>query len=271
MVTRILCAVLVTATACTFPEQPLPAGNREVVVHSILDPSRRYQLVTLSMTDGAQEVQQELDEATVSITAPDGTVMTAQQDSARDPNGKAINALPDYRVDLQTLGMSLVPGGTYKLRVVVRSGAIITGETTIPDATPAPLPPATSFNRRQDTLRLNWSHVPGARTYDVQVWSGVQFVTEPNYTYYNFASLRYSAFADTSITLAGTAHDWTDSEIFGENTNTRVVVYAVDDNYYEYYRLLGDPFIGAAPTRLVGGFGVFGAIVPLVQRQLTVK
>ena len=265
MVRRIGLALVIAAGACTFPEQPLPPGERQVVVHAILDPSQRYQLVNLSMTDGTVQGPDDVFGADVRITTPDGTELTARQDTIRDQNGKFVYTRPLYRIDLQTLGVALQPGGTYQLRVQTAAGDVITGETTIPTADPAPLPAPVSFVRQRDTLRLSWPPVAGARTYEAQVWT-----VQSNYY---FARLEYTAFFDSTLTLAGTAKTWNDNDVFPANQSAtvRVTVYAVDDNYYQYYRLLGDPYIGAAPSRLQGGVGVFGAVVPVAQRQLTIK
>jgi len=269
MVRRLVLA-LVAATACTFPEKPLPPGERQFVVHAVLDASQRYQLVNLAMTEGVQFNPQELDDAAVSITTPDGTTLFARQDTVRDATGKFLGTWPDYRIDLQGAGVSLQPGGTYQLRVVTRSGEIVTGQTTIPTSTPVAAEGPTDFHRLSDTLRLSWPRVPGARTYQVQAWVTRGPSTPNPYTYRS-----YDAFADTSITLAGTMKRWNDEDVFpprsGAGFRVRVYVYAVDDNYYEYYRLLGDPFVGAAPGHLKGGLGVFGAIVPVIQRELIMR
>jgi hypothetical protein len=267
MVKRLGLIGCLAVAACSFPEQPLPPGERLVVVHAVLDPSQRYQLINLSMSDGREDELSQLLDATVKLTTPDGVELVARQDTIRDQNGKFLHTRPLYRIDLQSAGTSLVPGGTYTLNVQTIVGDIITGQTTIPSASPASLPPATEFVRKRDTVRLSWSPVPGARTYEVQVWS------TQTYQQYTFTRLQYTAFRDTTLSLAGTAKDWEDGDVFPNDpyTTARVIVYAVDDNYYHYYRRLGDPFIGAAPSRLTGGVGVFGAIVPILQRQLTLK
>jgi hypothetical protein len=267
MVKRLALIGCLALGACSFPEQPLPPGERQVVVHAVLDPSQRYQLINLSMSDGRQAESDEVLNASVNLTTPDGIELTARQDTIRDQNGKFLHTRPLYRIDLQSTGVSLVPGGKYALRVQTTVGDVITGETTIPSAAPAALPPATDFVRNRDTVKLAWGPVPGALTYEVQVWS------TQTYQQYSYTRLEYTAFRDSTLSLAGTAKDWEDNDVFPNDpfTTARVIIYAVDDNYYHYYRRLGDPFIGAAPSRLTGGVGVFGAIVPILQKQLTLK
>ena len=274
MVTRIGMAIAILLCACTFPEQPLPPGVRMYVVHAVLDPSRRYQVVSLSTTDGPRLDPRDIAGTTVSVIMPDGTPLVARQDSSRDTTGKAIAPLATFRIDLQAAGVALVPGQTYELRVGIPNTDVITGETTIPNAAPAPMPALADFDKLRDTVRLSWTKAEGARTYEVQVWWSQTYTYYGTYTY---TDLRYSAYADSSVTLAGTAKNWTNDDIFptptGRNTDvtTRVQVFAVDDNYYEYYRLLGDPFVGAAPSHLKGALGVFGSVVPVAQQQLKVR
>jgi hypothetical protein len=265
-------AMLALLAACTL-EEPIPPGETFVVVHAVLDPSKSVQVVNLEMTEGAKVSQTYLDRADVKLTLPDGRVLTARQDSVRDSTGKFLGTLPDYRIDLATAGATLVQGGTYKLRVATQAGDVVTGETTIPSAAPVTPSAATNFFRLVDTLRLSWSAVPGARTFEVQVWSKEVF----DYcgSFCTFAHLQYTSFRDSSIALAGTAK-YFDDDVFpraqtSSGTHSYVYVLAVDDNYYAYYRQLGDPFRGAAPTRLEGGIGVFGSVVPVIQRELIVK
>ena len=272
MVRRLPLLVLLAAGACTFPEQSLPPGERAIVVHAVLDPTHSLQTINLSMTDGSEVTPGAFDQADVSITTPDGTRYTARQDSLRDSTGKLIVTRPLYRAALP----ALVPGGTYQLRFQDRFGAVITGQTTVPSATPTSSVESRDFARLSDTLKLSWNRVPGARTYEVQVWVTEMF-DGGSQGKFGFIRLQYTAFRDSSLTLAGTARTADDDDIFprvlakNHTVTASVFVYAVDDNYYQYYRLLGDPFIGAAPSRLTGGLGVFGAIVPIEKLVLTVK
>ena len=264
---KIALSSLLAVAACSFPEQPLPLGEPQVVVHATLDPSTRYQIVMLSLTDGFRAREGDLTGADVSVVTPAGSTLTAQEDSARDYFGKSF-PVPQYRIDLQAAGVTLVPGGTYQLRIATRLGDTITGETTIPSVTPAAVAATTDFRRLRDTLRLSWAPVAGARSYQAQVWV-TESVGAPDPFMYSHRS--YSVFVDTSLTLAGTARSFDDNEVFPYPGLVRVYVYAVDVNYYEYYRRFADPFGPAAPSRLQGGLGVFGSIVPVARRPLTIK
>jgi hypothetical protein len=270
MVRRLALIGCIAVAACSFPEQPLPPGERQIVVHAVLDPSQRYQLINLSMSDGRESESAAVHQATVTITTPNGVELTARQDTIRDQNGQFLLTRPLYRIDLQEAGVSLMPAGTYSLRVQTTVGDVITGETTIPSATPTSSAQTGEFLRQRDTLQVSWSPVPGARVYEAQVWTVWSYQQQ-----HSFTRLQYTAFRDSTLSLAGTAKDWEDNDIFPYDPyatiTARVFIYAVDDNYYHYYRRLGDPFIGAAPSRLKGGVGVFGSIVPIVLRVLTVK
>jgi hypothetical protein len=208
--------------------------------------------------------------AVVSNTTPTGVVLVGQPDSVKYPtaNGTVTTAVPRYRIDLQTAGVALQPGGTYQLKVSNVPGDEITGTTTIPTATPGAAPTLTPFSQATDTLRLSWSAVPGAWTYEVQVWraNGNPFPGQEQ-----SGNLTHSVFADTSVVIGGRAKAIDSDDIFPWHSTTSVYVYAVDRNYYEYYRLLGDPLSGSAPSRLSGGLGVFASAVPIVLRKLDIR
>lgn len=268
MVTRFVALVaLLGIGACTFPEVPLPPGEQHILVHAILDPSSRIQVIELSSTHGDDAFARDADSAMVVVTTPAGQELVARQDSViKDPAGNRY-PLPLYFIHLDEYAANLIPGGTYQLRIVTRKGVIITGTTTIPLATPAALETTTNFFlRKTDTLRVSWPKVSGATTYEAQIWTE-QRVSNT----YTYRSLNHTRFVADSLTLAGTAKNLDNGDVFPTNTTVRLEVLAVDRNYYDYYRDLGDIFAGAAPSHLTGGIGVFGAIVPIVQRKFDVR
>ena len=73
------------------------------------------------------------------------------------------------------------------------------------------------------------------------------------------------------MTIAGTARTLDDDPVFASGFRAVVVVSAVDDNYYTYFRTTVDPFAGAPPSKLTGALGVFGSIAPVVIRQYDVR
>ena len=266
MVKHLALIALSGMVACTVPEEPLPPGDARIVVHAILDPSRSAQVVELRATDGSPLKSADLDSAVVVITLPDGTDLVAKQDAdTTDPYYDFYELVEaTYRIDLQAAGVQLVPGETYALRITARNGDIITGTTTIPTANPSALAGQGSFDRDRDTLQLSWDAVGGARAYELQVW---RTFTQ----YYSGRYLTYSAFVSDSVRLAGTARSAQEDEVFMQGSQASVFLFAVDANYYEYYRVVGDPYVGAAPSRLQGGLGLFGSIVPIVRRELLIQ
>ena len=81
----------------------------------------------------------------------------------------------------------------------------------------------------------------------------------------------FETFAESTFAIAGDGRTFFDEPLFVPSQTTHVTVSAVDRNYYEYYRTLSDPFAGAPPSRLEGGYGVFGSLVELTIRSLNVR
>lgn len=264
---RLAILAILCLAACTVPEDPLPPSERRLIVHAVLDPASRVQMIELSATHGRNSLLDDIEGATVVVMTPDGTPLVARRDETRESEYGHSYTPPIWRLDLVAHGIDLIPGGTYQLRVETRVGDVVTGTTTIPQASPASMVKSTDFFlRERDTLRLSWPAVSGARTYDALIYASYQFsATE------SFKSLTYQRFAETSLTVPGTARSLDSDIVFSQNTNAIVVVLAVDVNYYEYYRLHGDPFIGAPPSRLSGGLGVFGSVVPILIREFPVR
>jgi hypothetical protein len=162
------------ALGCTIPDQPIAPSGEQVVVHAILDPGSRVQLVLVerARTGDRNAVAcgqsgSGIGGADVSITTPSGVVMRGVEDTTHLLFG-CLERL--YRVPLDAYGMSLTPGGTYGLRVRTPSGQEVTGSTTIPDASlTVPEPPAEPFSFLRDTLRLQWIGARGAAGYEVRV------------------------------------------------------------------------------------------------------
>jgi hypothetical protein len=176
-----------------------------------------------------------------------------------------------YRFELS--GIFLRPGGTYVLKVSARIPGLVgpngepvfqeaSGTTTIPQAElPGDVVQFNAFYRSRDTLRLEWPRVPGAKSYQVAIRS--EFTSHGA----TFAYETHTQFADTSVTIAGTARTLENNPVFRDGTSATVVVAAVDENYYEYYHPTVDPFAGAPPSRLTGALGFFGSVAPLLFRR----
>jgi hypothetical protein len=232
-------AALVFAGGCQ-TTTPLESATSTIVVHSVLNASQDDQLVEVLRTTNGFAYGSFVDSALVTITGPDGVAMT----------GVTQPGTTTYHVSLSSYHKALVAGGTYHLRVRLKTGEEVTGTTIIPNAqpssaTPSPVP----FNDATDTLRLSWSAVQGATSYEVRVESGTHV---------------YALFADTSVALPGTLRTLEGTIVFTRGAVNTVIVSAVDAAYYEYYRTNSDGFTGAAVQgNLSGAEGVFGSIVVL--------
>jgi hypothetical protein len=255
----LMLAVSVGATACSETTALSPNVNM-LVVHAVLDPGVRHQLIVVQTTTGAVEAQRQVTGAVVTIAAPDGRTFTAVE--RRDTTAvTACCAFPTvttiYDVDVGSAG--LIPGGTYQLRVVALGGRTVTGRTTIPNAVPSTAPaPALTIDRTRDTVSLQWPRVAGARSYQVFIRSTAD---------------TYTLFADTSVALPGTLEGIDGHPVaFVKGLTHQLEVIAVDENYFDYYRRASDLFTGAGLImHLDGGVGVFASAVTVVTRTIVVK
>jgi hypothetical protein len=252
-------AVSAGATACSETTALRPSANT-LVVHAVLDPGVRHQLIVVQTTTGAVAAQRQVTGAVVTIATPDGRTLTAveRRDTAAVTACCAFPAVTTiYDVDVGSAG--LIPGGTYHLRVVEPNGRTVTGRTTIPNAVPATAPaPMLTIDRMRDTVSLQWPRVPGARSYQVFVRSTAD---------------SYNVFADTSVALPGTAEDIDGHPVaFVSGLTHQLAVIAVDENYFDYYRRTADVFTGTGlAMHLDGGIGVFGSVVTVAARTIVVK
>ncbi|HXT14396.1 MAG TPA: DUF4249 family protein [Gemmatimonadaceae bacterium] len=259
--------VAASSLAACVEKSPTEPAAHALVVHAVLDASARDQYVVVQSTNGATASATGVTGAVVTLSLPDGRNVRAaeERDSVHAiASFDAPRLTTIYHFSLDQLGFTVVPGATYQLRVAVPDGRVVTGQTTVPSTTPVTTPESSQpFTLLRDTLRLSWSRVSGARSYEVSVVS----VRGPT-----------AIFADTSIALTGQSSNMFGDDLFpfvgtpGQGTPYRVIVSAVDGNYYDYYRRSSDFFSGAGVIEhLDGALGVFGSLVPIVSKQLAVK
>ncbi|HZI43559.1 MAG TPA: DUF4249 family protein [Gemmatimonadaceae bacterium] len=251
--------MLMAAAACTNFENPTAPGPPQLVVHSILDTrfDKIVVLVARARTGVPRAVRgigedDPISDATVTVRAPNGTVMVVRNDIAPGATyGPGI-----YALNPSDSGVRLSDGGTYALHILTKTGEEVSGTTTIPE------PPALQqlaqrlFLRARDTLRLSWPQIAGARSYEFVI--GYQ------------DDVYYRVFTDTNLSLPGTAVTILGDPVFPGGPS-QFFVEAVDVNYYDYYRMESDPFAGAAPSHLTGAVGVFGSITPILFGELNVR
>lgn len=278
-----LLVLAVGLAACEIDEQFVaPSGESRLVLHAILSPNGFYQTFLLErMWDGTRYVAKyglpsecppcipayspgnpivtgggypEL-LADIEVTTPSGQILSAVE--PRAANGESIGG---GRYLLFYAGMGVAAGGTFTIRVHTQSGETLTAEATVPHYLPeAPLLTA-SFDRVRDTLRLQWSRVSRARAYQV-------VVQNPYATFRFFTESTVVRFPGT---LRNTAAEGLPLA-FLPGFDQAVSIHAVDSNYYDYYRTANTQVIHAGQPSLVqGGFGVFGAALPIVRRKVRV-
>ena len=251
---------------------PLGRAADVVVVHAVLHPTTSVQHVDvrhsgIDLTGGVP-----VHGATVTLTAPDGTVRIASEvASPSDPANGTLNF--DARYDVAVGALTI--GQPYHLRVVTADGTITEGDAIVPAAPPPQVMTERSFDPTKDTLRLAWPRATGARAYEVRIIprldsTGAPVVITPS----GAAEVPvepYLAYVDTSVVIAGMAQQ-NGVRVFQPGIRYDVVVSAVDDHYYAYFAHDSDPYTATAlPSSLRGGIGVFGAIVPILGLRIVVE
>ncbi len=162
--------------------------------------------------------------------------------------------------------LAIEPGRTYRLRVRTADGREVTGETQVPSAeanwTPGlgAIAQRVTFNRSNDTLQLQWTAVPDARTYAIRVET-------PNGPWFLFSD-------STRFALSGQLRNFFVGgmpSVWYPGFDQIVSVAAVDRNFYDYNRSGNDPFGGTGLISSVrGGLGLFGSALALLRREVTV-
>ncbi|HEX7981669.1 MAG TPA: hypothetical protein VF461_23875, partial [Gemmatimonadaceae bacterium] len=144
---------------------PLGPGADVVVVHAVLNPTRSVQHVDVRHSGVDITVGVPVHGATVTLTAPDGTVHLASEVTSPSDADRQLNY--DARYDVSPGALSV--GTPYHLRVVTADGQITEGEAIVP-ATPLPqLMAERRFDASKDTLRFAWPRATGVPAYEVRI------------------------------------------------------------------------------------------------------
>ncbi|MEO8622279.1 MAG: DUF4249 family protein [bacterium] len=272
------CRALLTAlcllgiTACEFDEKAIAVAPSQVVVHSVLDAGTNQQEVLVERTlSGSLTINNSVrydvndpintgggvpvTKALVAITGPDGIATGFEVQYA----GKTAS----YGAGRYIVPLRARPGARYSLSVRAGDGTVVTGSTIVPNIASVQLVPGTPlvpFNRDRDTLALAWNPVPLARSYG--------FRTESPFG-------AFMLFTDTTrLKLSGDIRNVFASDfqrLFIPGFQQTYTVFAVDTNYFDYYRSRNDPFTGSGIiNRLTGGIGLFGATTTIASRTLDV-
>jgi len=261
--------------ACELGETFVPPGQSFLLVHAVLHPVAfpvtglpfllertwdgvRYVWQTgppysfgepIVTGGGSPEIR-----ATVEVTTPSGEVLRAAEPNATNPESCCAGM---YFVPIA--GSALVAGGTYELRIQTSSGEVLTARATMPAMPTVMVQPAGVFDRSRDTLRIPWAPVAHAAAYELVISNPYRDVT---------------AFTESStVHLTGALRN-TGAEGFPNaflpGFEQRVSVYAVDSNYYDYYRSSNGGTGRGLVNRITGGLGVFGAKAPVLHRVVQV-
>src|SRR6185312_5961761 len=74
---RVAFLALAVATTACIDVTPVSPDANTLVVHAVLDPSVRHQIIVVQTTTGAVAVQRQVTGAVVTIATPDGRTLTA--------------------------------------------------------------------------------------------------------------------------------------------------------------------------------------------------
>ena len=254
---------------CKFNEITIPQTAPAIVVHAVLNPTLLTQVVLVERTlTGSVAVNDSLFNPADPIVSDGGVAVNQAQVVLTDSTGKSATAIEDVTEDNRRTGVyrinlnaPLQPGERYTLRITTTDGQVVTGETRIPQ----PLATSTdaltrTFNRDTDTLTVTWNPAPLTRAYAVRVES-------PFGPYFLFTdSTRLRFVGDARNPFASNLE-----HLFIPGFRQQVTIAAVDSNFYDYYRTNNDPFTGAGIiSRLQGGLGLFGSLVPVTGGTLNV-
>ena len=270
--TTALACLLIGAEACEFDKKAIAVAPTQVVVHAVLDPSSAQQEVLVERTlSGSVSINDKLRfDALDPINTAGGVPVTRAQVTITGPganvNGAEVRYTSQpaaYGAGRYLLNFRARPGSRYDLTVRTTEGTVVTGSTLVPNVAAATVvngAPLLPFNRDRDTLKLTWSPVPYARSYGVRTESP-------------FGA--FQLFTDsTQARLPGNVRNVFASDLqrlFIPGFRQAYTVFAVDTNYFDYYRSRNDPFTGSGIiNRLQGGIGVFGSAVAFATRTLDV-
>ena len=275
--TPFLCvALLIGAGACTFDQQSIAVAPTQVVVHAVLDPGASQQevLVERTLSGTVRTADSVRFDPLDPINTGGGVPVVKAQVSITGPDGVLNGAEITYTDHAVTYGAGryilktsalfrIRPGARYTLAVRTPEGTLVTGSTVVPNAQPfAQAIGATllAFNRDRDTLAISWNPVPLARSYGVRTESPFG----PNFIYTNETHVRFAG--DIRNVFASDLQ-----RLFIPGFQQTYTVFAIDTNYFDYYRSRNDPFTGSGIiNRLQGGIGLFGASVVIGARTLDV-
>jgi hypothetical protein len=268
-VARCAClALILLVVACEIEKVAIPRTDWRNALHGVLSATAPTQVILLERTRTGSVASYDLGDpfftaavaetdAIVTLTSPSGQVFTALEDKHVPVNRGQGSGI--YRFDLP--GSSLERGAAYRLSVMTAGGQTLSAETTLPGGLAVAIAEQRVFDRARDSLLLEWSPVPGARSYLVRIetpFGPRAFFTD-----------------STSVRLTGELRnsDVTSlPRVFIPGFQQAITVSAVDSNYYDWFRTHNNRLSGTGViSRVNGGIGVLGSLVRLRFHDLRIE
>ena len=266
-------ALVSTIASCDIGTVNVPSTTPGVVVHAVLNPSASSQVVLLERTltgsitipdtganRGADPIVSDggipISGATVEIIDSTGRTVRGIEDATTNTSHQGLGV---YRVQIP--GSSLVLGGRYRLHVRTAQGEELTASTRIPKPAVRSIGGLNrTFNVDHDVSIPQWQSVPGASSYFVRVETPFSpFLAFTDSTRFQFTGQLRNLFSEDL------------RHVFQPGFRQDILIAAVDSNFYDYYRTGNDPFTGSGIiNRVVGGIGLFGALVTVSSGTFTV-
>ena len=272
----LLLCVVGTLVGCDAAPVEVTSPQSSIVVHAVLNPDVAEQVVLVeSSLTGRIDINDRLrfNPLDPIRTAGGSPINGADVRLVADGDSVGVRAVETLvgtratgRYVVARAQLAVQPGRRYRLRVRTADNREATGETVVPGAPPGWTPGSgavaqpTQLNRSRDTLALRWPAVTGARRYALRVEGPFG---------------PWALFSDsTQFTLGGGLRnffaDGLPSLWFPGFVQTANVA-AVDGNFYDYNRSGNDPFGGTGLISSIrGGIGLFGSLVNLLRREVTV-
>jgi hypothetical protein len=264
-------AIIASIAACDLGTINVSKTAAGIVVHGVLNVGAATQIVLLERTlSGAVDIKETPFDGSDPIASAGGVPITGATVDLIDPAGRTIHSVEDvvalkngkgagvYRFPLS--GFALVAGGRYELKIHTKQGEDASAFTRVPRSglrSSGSL--SRTMNRDHDTLLVAWAPAQG-RAYAVRIES-------PFGPFFLFTdSTRFGFTGELRNIFSGDLQ-----RVFIPGFHQDMLIAVVDSNFYDYYRTTNDPFTGAGIiSRITGGLGMFGSIVPLTTGTLNV-
>jgi hypothetical protein len=264
--------------ACEFDERTVAPGRARPVVHAVLNPfgGREYHLFLERTLTGRIATRDSAFDPDDPIVSGEGEPITGalviiyneigdsaigEEVAAVRADGKGAGVYRFLNVGRGPFGEPPPPNGLniaraqrYRLDITLPDGNRVVGTTTVPFPSIRPDSVATRvFDRERDVYEMEWPAAELTKRYAVQIQT-------PHGPFELFS-------AEPSISISGDLRNFFAERfplVFTPGFRLNLQVLAVDENYFDYYRSVNDPFTGSGLlTHLDGASGVFGSAVPI--------